>query len=341
MKISAAALAVLFLLSAHGAAAAPGDMIYAVPSSRVRAHDTRLNLVCLGNGRRTVVFESGLGDWAPAWAIVQPRVAKFTRACSYDRAGAGFSDAGPMPRTAVQIAEELHAALSSAHVKGPYILVGSAFGGDPVRTFADLYAKDVAGLVLVDADASDLEPEALQDKDHEGNARGVKHMRDCRDAIEDGTAIPMAPPARRGQPPIACTDLLFRGLPEAMFSRALNARLLHMARTHAAMYDAFASELEEMAGNEDWLVKHRRSLGHRPVRILTSGQHAVGQAGGNPHLTPEERQYEDEVTKAQAGWLKLSSDAKQIFVHGSGEYIQFDRPDAVVAAIRDVYSRSK
>jgi pimeloyl-ACP methyl ester carboxylesterase len=341
MKSFVGALAGFLLVSVQYAAAAPGDMIYAAPVSRVRAHDTQLNLVCLGRGSRTVVFESGLGDWAPAWAIVQPRVAKFTQACSYDRAGAGFSDAGPMPRTAVQIAQELRAALASAHIKGPYILVGHAFGGDPVRTFADLYTKEVAGLVLVDADATDLEAEALQEKDHDANARGVKHMRDCRDAIEDGMPIPVAPATHRGQPPIVCTDLLFRGLPEAMFSRTLNARLLRMARTHATIYDTFASELEEMAGDEDWLVKNWRSLGHRPVRILTSGQHAVGRTGGDPHPTPEQREYEDEVTRAQAGWLKLSSDAKQIFVRGSGEYIQFDRPDAVVAAIRDVYDRSK
>jgi hypothetical protein len=195
--------------------------------------------------------------------------------------------------------------------------------------------------VLIDADATDLESETLQKKDHEGDARGVKHMRDCRDAIEDGMAIPVAPATLRGRPPIICTDLLFRGLPEAAFSPMLNARLLRMARTHATIYDTFASELEEMAGNEDWLVKNWRSLGHRPVRILTSGQHAVGMAGGDPHPTAEQRQYENEVTKAQAGWLKLSSDAKQIFVHGSGEYITLDRPDSAVAAIREVYDRSK
>src|SRR6058998_690879 len=85
---------------------APGDAVYTRPGRIVAAADgARLNLYCMGSGSPTVIFDSGWEDWAPAWAKVQPEVAKFTRACSYDRAGVGFSDAGPMPRTSVRIAE--------------------------------------------------------------------------------------------------------------------------------------------------------------------------------------------------------------------------------------------
>ena len=140
-----------------------GHTVYARPGQLVAAADGfRLNLYCMGSGSPTVVFDSGWGDWAPAWSKVQPEIAKWTRACSYDRAGTGFSDPGPMPRTSVRIAEELRTALHHAGIAGPYILVGSAFGGDNVRTFADLYMDEVAGLVLVDADPDDLEPKAMQ-----------------------------------------------------------------------------------------------------------------------------------------------------------------------------------
>src|SRR5919109_1978008 len=91
----------------------------------VPANGTRLNLYCMGSGSPAVVFDSGWEDWAPVWTIVQPKVAKWTRACSYDRAGAGFSDPGPMPRSSVRIAEELHTAFHRAGIAGPYILVGS------------------------------------------------------------------------------------------------------------------------------------------------------------------------------------------------------------------------
>ena len=114
-----------------------------------------------------MVFDSGLEDWAPAWSKVQPQIAKLTRACSYDRAGAGFSDPGPMPRTSLRIAKELHTALHGAGIAGPYILVGSAFGGDNVRTFAVLYMDEVAGMVMVDADFTDLEPKAMRERERE------------------------------------------------------------------------------------------------------------------------------------------------------------------------------
>ncbi|MBV9902646.1 MAG: hypothetical protein JOZ90_16375, partial [Alphaproteobacteria bacterium] len=101
-------LAAALALAAGGAArAAPGDEIYARPGTMAAAPGTRLNLVCMGTGSPAVVFDSGFEDWAPAWAVVQPLVARFTRACSYDRAGSGFSDPGPMPRTSVRIADEL------------------------------------------------------------------------------------------------------------------------------------------------------------------------------------------------------------------------------------------
>src|SRR5579871_1792560 len=127
----------LLLLAVPSASdAVPGDSLYARPGLLVTTSDgARLNLYCMGNGSPAVVFDSGWEDWSPDWAIVQPRVAKWTRACSYDRAGLGFSGPGPMPRTSVRMADELHDALHRAGVQGPYILVGNAFGGDPARTF--------------------------------------------------------------------------------------------------------------------------------------------------------------------------------------------------------------
>ena len=104
---------------AQPANAAPGDSPYTHPGRLVAVGDgAQLNLYCLGHGAPAVVFDSGFEDWAPAWAVVQPRIAQFTRACSYDRAGAGFSKPGPLPRTNVRIAGELHTALQigRAHV---------------------------------------------------------------------------------------------------------------------------------------------------------------------------------------------------------------------------------
>jgi len=327
--------------SAADASPTAGDAVYARPGQLVSAEDgTRLNLYCMGSGSPTVVFDSGWEDWAPAWSKVQPEVVKFTRACSYDRAGVGFSDAGPMPRTSVRIAEELHSALHNAGIPGPYILVGSAFGGDNVRTFADLYMGEVAGLVMVDADPDDLEPKEMQEETHRGHAGIISQLRDCRNAIADHKPLP-ALPSRPGQPQRTCAQQFFRGLPETAWSPELNAKLLEIAQTKVAMYDAFLSEMEETPSDEAYLQQHRRSFGSRPIRVLTSGNHGVGHLERKPPDTPEHLKYEQETTLAQARWLGLSSNAKQIFARNSSEYIQFDEPQTVINAIREVYDQSK
>ena len=51
-----------------------------------------INLFCMGSGKRTVLFDAGGSDWSVIWGLVQPRVAARARACSYDRAGLGYSD---------------------------------------------------------------------------------------------------------------------------------------------------------------------------------------------------------------------------------------------------------
>ena len=318
----------------------PADAMYAQPGQLVLVGRARLNLYCMGTGSPAVVFDSGWEDWAPAWSVVQPRIAQWTRACSYDRAGAGFSDPGPMPRTSVRIADELHTALHQAGIAGPYILVGNAFGGDPVRTFADRYLRDVAGLVLIDADASDLEPKAMQEDDHRGNAKNIVHLRECRDAVAQHKPLPLLP-SRPGQPQRTCAQQFFRGLPEAQWSPELNAKLLQIAETKVAMYDAYISEMEQMTWDEDYLQKHRTSLGSRPIRVLTSGNHGVGHLELAPENTPEQVKYEHDITQAQARWLELSTNSRQIFARHSSEYIEFDEPDTVVNAIREVFDQSR
>jgi pimeloyl-ACP methyl ester carboxylesterase len=319
---------------AASAGNSPADILYAQPGQLVSVNGFRLSLYCSGNGSPAVVFDSGFLDWAPSWSTVQPQIAKWTRVCSYDRAGTGFSDPGPMPRTSVRIAEELHSALHRAGIAGPYILVGHAFGGDNVRTFADLHMREVAGLVLVDADATDLEPKAMQEEDRRGRGKLVSQLRDCRNAIAEHKPLPALGSGPGESQKTCAQQLFFRGLPEAEWSPELNARLLDIAQSKVAMYDSYASEMEQMTQDEVYLAQHRRSLGSRPIRVLTSGNHGV------PADEPDRVKYENEITRSQARWLALSSNSKQILAHSNSEYIQFDDSQTVIDAIREVYDQA-
>jgi pimeloyl-ACP methyl ester carboxylesterase len=121
----------------------------------VQAGNARLNIDCSGNGSPTVILDSGMGVPAVGWLKVQPDVAKFSRVCSYDRAGYGWSEVGPKPRTSLQIARELRALLDASGEKGPYVMVGHSFGGYNVRVFTGMYPSDVVGMVLIDAEHGD------------------------------------------------------------------------------------------------------------------------------------------------------------------------------------------
>jgi len=115
----------------------------------------RLHLWCTGNGAPAVILDNGLGGSSAGWGFVQPEVARFSRACSYDRAGMGYSDPGPSPRTARRIASELAELLVRSGINGPVVLVGASIAGFNVRVFASDHPERAAGLVLVDASHED------------------------------------------------------------------------------------------------------------------------------------------------------------------------------------------
>ncbi len=117
----------------------------------------RLHLYSMGVGGPAVVLEAGMGCISSDWGLVQPEIAKFTQVVSYDRAGTGWSEPSPFPRTSQQIVHELHALLEKAQIPKPYILVGHSFGGNNVQLYAATYPDDVLGIVLVDSCHEDQE----------------------------------------------------------------------------------------------------------------------------------------------------------------------------------------
>ena len=72
---------------------------YQPPGQLIEVNGSVMHLSCAGEGSPTVVMESGGGAWSLDWSRVQPEIAKLTRACSYDRAGYGWSEPRSTPRT--------------------------------------------------------------------------------------------------------------------------------------------------------------------------------------------------------------------------------------------------
>jgi len=139
--------------------------LYPPPGKFVNLGTHRLHLLEQGHGRPTIILEAGLMSTMLSWSDIQRQLAGSYRVVSYDRAGLGWSDVGPMPRTAERIVEELHSLLDRAAIPPPYLLVGHSFGGLTMPLFGARYPAETAGMVLIDPVVpAEWNPPSAQDR---------------------------------------------------------------------------------------------------------------------------------------------------------------------------------
>jgi pimeloyl-ACP methyl ester carboxylesterase len=288
-----------------------------------------LNIYCSGDGSPTVVLESAVGY---RWTPIQREVATFTRACWSDRAGYGWSDPGPTPRTSAAIASDLHALLRAAAVPPPYVLVGASFAGFPVRVFAGRHLSDVAGVVLVDAvheDRYGREPRSsLGWANHlPTTVRSALH-RVVPAAGEFGLIRLMLRPTAgahaRRPPPQGMTP----GEAEYLFFLSRLPRSFVAEADEARHWKASADE-----------ARAAKPLGDRPLIVLTAGKFVIPR---NPAHVAEARAFHHTwVNEWQPKLARLSSRGRQIILEDSGHGIQFEAPDVLIAAIREIVGESR
>ncbi|HEV3087126.1 MAG TPA: alpha/beta hydrolase [Candidatus Elarobacter sp.] len=329
----AAAGLIVFMLrgAAVGQVAAP-----APPGRLVDVGGWRLHLNCTGSPSASpaVVFEAGGGDFSLDWALVQKPVSEFAQACSYDRAGAAWSELGPRPRTMQQIAYELHAALHNAGVQGPYVLVGHSIGGLFVRTFAALYPADVAGMVLVDP--------TTEESVFNTNGKLVRQ----RD-LSQGRAIPpvrqtIAPDERRLllSESARLASFLANQQPAAIESPydklpadVQQLRLWAMAQPAHWTADGGDYWPEEFQGFHDAKLRDPRPLHDAPLAVLVRAARSGGSA---------EQMAADAARLSEKSTLtELSTNSELIVVAHSGHHIHLDAPAAVTAAVREVVEAAR
>lgn len=122
------------------------------PGEIVTLDDGRaIHLLCKGQGAPTTILDAGLGNWSVQYVQVQESIASFTRVCVFDRAGYGWSDVGPFPRTAEANARDLRETISRSDEQGPFIMAGHSYGGITARLYAQRYTEDVFALLLIDS----------------------------------------------------------------------------------------------------------------------------------------------------------------------------------------------
>ena len=148
---SAVALLVLLLIGAtyQGVATAFERRRFPHPGRLVDVGGHQLHLYCTGSGTPAVVLEAPEATMSAAWALVQASVRRVTRACSYDRAGLGWSEAGDEPFTLDTAASQLHALLTQAGEGGPFVVAGAGLGSALARLYVSRYPEETSALVLV------------------------------------------------------------------------------------------------------------------------------------------------------------------------------------------------
>ena len=333
-------LATLFggILLAAGAPpnpAASDPSIYAKPQRLVTLPDgRRMNIHCAGAGSPTVILEGGWKGNAMAWRDIHARVAQTTRVCSYDRAGYGFSDIGPMPRTATNIVEDLESTLKVAGIPAPYILVGFSLGGLTSRLFVDRNREAIAGVLLIDPAAphqADAMAKVVPDLGKEMKDR-PEAVRRCAEGVIRGSIDPDS------EDGAVCVFSPAKTLPEPLKVMRRKGQL-RMSDLHTA-----ASEIAAMVGTSSDEVKaSARSWGALPLIVLTAGRSLTDRGFKlAERISPADR------AKAQARWWELHEDITRLSTLGqhrllpeSSHGIPRDEPEAVIGAIEELVNESR
>ena len=292
-------LALVLLTSATTVAAASSD------AHDIYIEDYRLHIECSGHGTPAVVLDAGLGGSSLEWVFVVERLRRLTQVCTYDRAGYGISDTGPLPRTSARIVTELEHLLTSAAVKPPYVLVGHSFGGYNMQLFARRHPELTAGLVLIDASHPEqverFEAPPLNMVTAPNTRAGVVQFRD-------------QPPANLALPPRVRAKVAARAK-RWKTRRALSAELLSF-RDSAAQ------------------VRAAPPLGAIPLVVISRGR----QDG---EMTPRRLAFEHLWSELQGELAASSTLSAHLVALGSGHQIHIEQPDLVAYGIAMLVARAR
>lgn len=296
------------------------------PGVMVDAGGRRLHVVTLGRGAPSVLFEAGIAASSVSWSHVLPEVAKNARVCAYDRAGLAWSDIDPRSRTLAHILEDLDVVVARSGVTRPLVLVGHSFGCFVICAYASAHPHDVAGLVLVDPPAAS-EWHAPTPGRRRLLQRGIRLSYVGGVLARFGVVRASLALLTGGAPRVPGTLIKTLGPTAAGKLRHLVAQVRKLPRevypivqehwSDPKCFRALAAHLRVLQEAAAF-VGTLHTLADLPLVVISSGE-----------LPPDQM-------REQRDLARLSSRGQHIVAERSGHWIQFDQPELVVGAIRDV-----
>jgi pimeloyl-ACP methyl ester carboxylesterase len=251
------------------------------------------------------------------WSMVQPEAAKFTKVCSYDRAGSGWSETSPKkPRVSSVIVEELHALLQSADLKSPYIFVGHSFGGINVRMYERNFPNEVAGIVLVDSS-------------HENQ---IERMNLSTEIPSWERSFFVSLKAYTG---LTRIERQLGEFPESWGKFDEVIRKIYFAKINTTKSIlAVAEESENIALSMKQMREADTFIGNKPLIVITAGKYDFD--GVSKIVTEKVKEEQRIWNELQLDLAAKSSSGKQIVTMKSGHMIPYNQPEIIVDAIKEV-----
>jgi pimeloyl-ACP methyl ester carboxylesterase len=332
-RVALGFLILMLVLLATGAiyqaiASARDEKTYKPVDQMVDVDGVQMRLDCRGSGSPTVVLEAGGQSPSFVWVRIQDEVAKFTRVCSYDRAGYGWSDSIHETLYPKKVADMLHTLLKNGGEMPPYLMVGHSFGGVYIRTFTAEYPDEVVGMVLVDSshdNQNELTPPAL--------AQSPKYAQIKKGAVTSLRLIQFAEPIGL----LRAIKFLDAGVASySLPGQETGSVLAQMYRT--GFMWAYSRETIMMMNYSSQPAK----LGDLPLIVLSrkiDAEDMVVQIPPTLQSTELAQQMAEVANGMQAELAALSTRGKWIIVEDSGHFIQLDKPQVVIDAIRDVFEQ--
>ncbi|WP_405150948.1 alpha/beta hydrolase [Nocardia salmonicida] len=273
-----------------------------IDGTRVFAHRS-------GSGGPAVVFLPGASAVGLDYFVVQQQVSQFTTAVVYDRAGTGYSDPLPLPRTAEAVATELHQLLRAHNIAAPYVLAAHSLGCLYAHRFAQLYPQDVAGLVWMDGlhrDWDEFMPQAMHLAAAAAPAPDLEQVEQMRTALRE----------LRGE--------LLANYPEHVRQPLIDAK---------SSAEWIRAGFAERSGLTEVATELHAGPNLPDVPLV-----ALSVTGADPSQTAEAlAEIHDGRRRMDAALVSGVSRGEQRIIPDTVHHrLCFDRPDAVVEAIRDV-----
>jgi pimeloyl-ACP methyl ester carboxylesterase len=293
------------------------------PGQMVEVEGFRLHALVRGQGTPTVLLEPALGGFALQYATIQSAVSVFTSVIAYDRAGQGWSEISPNPRTPAHLAGELHALLHKLDLRPPYVLVGHSFGGLVTRIYAGTYPQEAAGIVLVDAThVGEYAPFPDIDKFIQQQAFAVRLQK----------------------------FVSRLGLGKQLTKLGLGSAAKSFSKQDLDTFLAIASQPKHLDTMQAEFSQHRRyfgpqsevpgTLGDIPLMVVTAGNSVSGQAKIGGSITGD--QMNELHQRLQKELVMLSSQGEQVIIPAATHFSIFAQPEnaaQVVEAIRRVVEK--